>query len=229
MHGTLTCRCVHCPFLPFTTTSPITQHGAGDILIFLTGREEIERCLEELTELLPTCAFCLLMCFLVLMKTLMFSRLPRGATQIIPLALHAGLSTEEQLRVFNVAERGTRKVIAATNIAEVSRAILVTSWRLMMQLGQRHHRWGEVCCRQWVRKGKFHYRLDRVLMGPRYGHTIQLLSLPHCLQFLFPKHLLYRGLAALGGHRQEFAIDYILNPLSPPFLRARRLRSPALI
>ncbi|KAG1754182.1 P-loop containing nucleoside triphosphate hydrolase protein [Suillus lakei] len=76
------------------------QHGAGDILIFLTGREEIERCLEELTELLPT--------------------LPRGATQIIALALHAGLSTEEQLRVFNVAERGTRKVIAATNIAEAS-------------------------------------------------------------------------------------------------------------
>ncbi|KAG2352636.1 P-loop containing nucleoside triphosphate hydrolase protein [Suillus spraguei] len=76
------------------------QHGAGDVLIFLTGREEIERCLEELTELLPT--------------------LPRGATQIIPLALHAGLSTEEQLRIFNVADRGTRKVIAATNIAEAS-------------------------------------------------------------------------------------------------------------
>ncbi|OAX33583.1 P-loop containing nucleoside triphosphate hydrolase protein [Rhizopogon vinicolor AM-OR11-026] len=76
------------------------HHGTGDILIFLTGREEIERCLEELTELIPT--------------------LPRGVTQIIPLALHAGLSTEEQLRVFNVAERGTRKVIAATNIAEAS-------------------------------------------------------------------------------------------------------------
>ncbi|KAJ8592580.1 P-loop containing nucleoside triphosphate hydrolase protein [Rhizopogon salebrosus TDB-379] len=76
------------------------HHGTGDILIFLTGREEIERCLEELTELIPT--------------------LPRGATQIIPLALHAGLSMEEQLRVFNVAERGTRKVIAATNIAEAS-------------------------------------------------------------------------------------------------------------
>lgn len=53
------------------------------------------------------------------------SRLPRGAIQIIPLALHAGLSTEEQLRVFNIAEQGTRKVIAATNIAEVSYIILV--------------------------------------------------------------------------------------------------------
>ena len=28
--------------------------GAGDILIFLTGREEIENCLEELADLLPT-------------------------------------------------------------------------------------------------------------------------------------------------------------------------------
>lgn len=31
------------------------QQGSGDILVFLTGREEIERCLEDLSELLPTC------------------------------------------------------------------------------------------------------------------------------------------------------------------------------
>jgi HrpA-like RNA helicase len=30
------------------------QQTPGDILIFLTGREEIDRCLEELSELLPT-------------------------------------------------------------------------------------------------------------------------------------------------------------------------------
>jgi ATP-dependent RNA helicase DDX35 len=36
------------------------------------------------------------------------------------LPLHAGLSTEEQLRVFQPAERGTRKVIISTNIAEAS-------------------------------------------------------------------------------------------------------------
>jgi HrpA-like RNA helicase len=78
------------------------------------------------------------------MHTLTLSRLPRGATQIIPLALHAGLSMEEQLRVFNVAERGTRKVIAATNIAEVSYTSLVV-WHLIMELGQRHHRWSKVC------------------------------------------------------------------------------------
>ncbi|KAJ7632324.1 P-loop containing nucleoside triphosphate hydrolase protein [Roridomyces roridus] len=76
------------------------QQGPGDILIFLTGREDIERCLEELSDLLPT--------------------LPRTATRLVPLALHAGLSTDEQLRVFDPAERGSRKVIISTNIAEAS-------------------------------------------------------------------------------------------------------------
>lgn len=46
-------------------------------------------------------------------------RLPRGALRLVPLALHAGLSTDEQLRVFEAAEQGTRKVIVSTNIAEV--------------------------------------------------------------------------------------------------------------
>ncbi|KAI6113742.1 P-loop containing nucleoside triphosphate hydrolase protein [Pisolithus croceorrhizus] len=76
------------------------QHGLGDILVFLTGREDIERFLEELTELMSTQR--------------------RGGTEIIPLALHSGLTTEEQLRVFFPAERNTRKVIASTNIAEAS-------------------------------------------------------------------------------------------------------------
>ncbi|KAJ6606662.1 P-loop containing nucleoside triphosphate hydrolase protein [Mycena vulgaris] len=76
------------------------QQSGGDILIFLTGREDIERCLEEFSDLLPT--------------------LPRTATRLVPLALHAGLSTDEQLRVFEPAERGTRKVIISTNIAEAS-------------------------------------------------------------------------------------------------------------
>ncbi|KAJ7093068.1 pre-mRNA splicing factor [Mycena epipterygia] len=76
------------------------QQSPGDILVFLTGREDIERCLEEFSDLLPT--------------------LPRTATRLVPLALHAGLSTDEQLRVFEPADRGTRKVIIATNIAEAS-------------------------------------------------------------------------------------------------------------
>ncbi|KAJ6500328.1 P-loop containing nucleoside triphosphate hydrolase protein [Mycena sanguinolenta] len=76
------------------------QQGPGDILIFLTGREDIERCLDEFSDLLPT--------------------LPKHASRLVPLALHAGLSTDEQLRVFEPADRGTRKVIISTNIAEAS-------------------------------------------------------------------------------------------------------------
>ncbi|TCD60270.1 hypothetical protein EIP91_010449 [Steccherinum ochraceum] len=76
------------------------QQGPGDILVFLTGREEIDQCLEELAEMLPT--------------------LPRTASRLKFLALHAGLSIEEQLSAFEPAERGTRKVIVSTNIAEAS-------------------------------------------------------------------------------------------------------------
>ncbi|KAJ3884503.1 P-loop containing nucleoside triphosphate hydrolase protein [Lentinula edodes] len=78
------------------------KYGPGDILIFLTGREEIDRCLEELSELAP--------------KT------TRSMPILVPLPLHAGLTTEEQLAVFEPAQRGTRKVIVSTNtnIAEAS-------------------------------------------------------------------------------------------------------------
>ncbi|KAG7452770.1 P-loop containing nucleoside triphosphate hydrolase protein [Guyanagaster necrorhizus] len=48
------------------------------------------------------------------------SSLPRSALRIVPLPLHAGLTTVEQLRVFEPAVRGTRKIIVSTNIAEAS-------------------------------------------------------------------------------------------------------------
>jgi len=49
------------------------------------------------------------------------------------MALHAGLTTDEQLRVFEPAERGSRKLIVSTNIAEVSltsNAVLVHIFNL---------------------------------------------------------------------------------------------------
>ncbi|KAF8197384.1 P-loop containing nucleoside triphosphate hydrolase protein [Pholiota molesta] len=76
------------------------QQGPGDILVFLTGREDIDRCLQELSDMLPT--------------------LPARATRLIPLPLHAGLTMDEQLHVFQPAVAGTRKVIISTNIAEAS-------------------------------------------------------------------------------------------------------------
>ncbi|PIL23675.1 hypothetical protein GSI_13424 [Ganoderma sinense ZZ0214-1] len=76
------------------------QQTAGDILVFLSGREEIERCLEQLAEMLPT--------------------LPRHAARLTLLAFHAGLTTDEQLKVFEPAGPGSRKAIISTNIAEAS-------------------------------------------------------------------------------------------------------------
>ncbi|KAG8686482.1 hypothetical protein FRC09_014104, partial [Ceratobasidium sp. 395] len=53
-------------------------------------------------------------------RSLFRGKLPRGASQLVPLPLHAGLPTEDQLAVFQPAERGTRKVVVSTNIAEAS-------------------------------------------------------------------------------------------------------------
>ncbi|KAG5643906.1 hypothetical protein DXG03_009477 [Asterophora parasitica] len=54
------------------------RQGPGDILVFLTGREEIDRCLDELSEMIPM--------------------LPKSVPRLVPLALHAGLPTDEQLK-----------------------------------------------------------------------------------------------------------------------------------
>ena len=72
----------------------------GDILLFLTGREEIDRAIEALTERVA-------------------SLHPR-ALSILALPLYAGLSSEQQLYVFEPAPEDTRKVIVSTNIAEAS-------------------------------------------------------------------------------------------------------------
>ncbi|KAF2486848.1 P-loop containing nucleoside triphosphate hydrolase protein [Neohortaea acidophila] len=72
----------------------------GDILIFLTGREEIETAMDMIAERLPS--------------------LPKDSDRLLPLPLYAGLSVEQQMYVFEPAPDQTRKVICATNIAEAS-------------------------------------------------------------------------------------------------------------
>ncbi|KAM6500789.1 P-loop containing nucleoside triphosphate hydrolase protein [Amanita muscaria] len=89
------------------------QMASGDILIFLTGREDIERCLQILMERLST--------------------LPRHTSRLLLLPLHAGLTTEEQIEVFKPTERGFRKVIAATNVAEAS--ITIDGIRFVIDCG----------------------------------------------------------------------------------------------
>ena len=72
----------------------------GDVLIFLTGREEIDTALQLIADRAA-------------------SLHPR-AQKILSLPLYAGLTSEQQLYVFEPAPDNTRKVIISTNIAEAS-------------------------------------------------------------------------------------------------------------
>ena len=86
-------------------------------MIFLTGREEIERCLEELSNLVTTCV-CIIH-FYHLHGLTTNSSHQRGTLTLNILPLHSGLTPDEQMKIFEPSERGSRKVIVATNIAEV--------------------------------------------------------------------------------------------------------------
>jgi ATP-dependent RNA helicase DDX35 len=77
-----------------------TSEPAGDVLVFLTGRDEIERAIEMVANRLPD--------------------LPKEAGSLLPLPLYAGLPTEQQMYVFEPTPDNARKVIFATNIAEAS-------------------------------------------------------------------------------------------------------------
>ena len=77
-----------------------SSEAEGDILIFLTGREEIDTAIQLIAE--------------------RASSLHPKAASILPLPLYAGLTSEQQLYVFDSAPENTRKVIVSTNIAEAS-------------------------------------------------------------------------------------------------------------
>jgi ATP-dependent RNA helicase DHX8/PRP22 len=72
----------------------------GDILVFLTGQDEIDTAWEILNERMKA--------------------LGPSVPELHVLRMYAGLSTEEQNRVFDPAPPGARKVVIATNIAEAS-------------------------------------------------------------------------------------------------------------
>jgi len=76
------------------------QEADGDILIFLTGGEEIDTCISMIADRIPA--------------------MSADARALQPLPLYAGLSTEQQMYVFEPAAESTRKVIVSTNIAEAS-------------------------------------------------------------------------------------------------------------
>ncbi|KAL7275973.1 hypothetical protein RUND412_001042 [Rhizina undulata] len=77
-----------------------TKEGEGDILVFLTGREEIETAVDEIRS--------------------RSANLHPRAPKLLPLPMYAGLPTDQQLLVFDPAPENHRKVIISTNIAEAS-------------------------------------------------------------------------------------------------------------
>lgn len=72
----------------------------GDILVFLTGREEIEFAVNAVAE--------------------RSAQSSSEAPSLLPLPLYAGLTTDQQMYVFEQAPENMRKVIFSTNIAEAS-------------------------------------------------------------------------------------------------------------
>ncbi|KAH0790169.1 Pre-mRNA-splicing factor ATP-dependent RNA helicase DHX16 [Histomonas meleagridis] len=77
-------------------TTPIEQ--PCDILVFLTGQDEIDNCVSQITLIAKN----------------------NGMAPLIALPIYAALPGEKQAKIFMPAPKGTRKVIFATNIAETS-------------------------------------------------------------------------------------------------------------
>ncbi|KAM4735831.1 pre-mRNA-splicing factor ATP-dependent RNA helicase DHX16 isoform 1-T3 [Anableps anableps] len=75
----------------------------GDILVFLTGQEEIEACCEMLQE---RCR-----------------RLGSKIAELVVLPIYANLPSDMQAKIFSPTPPGARKVVVATNIAETSLTI----------------------------------------------------------------------------------------------------------
>jgi pre-mRNA-splicing factor ATP-dependent RNA helicase DHX16 len=76
------------------------SQGPGDILVFLTGQEEIEACAENLTE---TCR-----------------KLGNKISEMIIAPIYANLPSDQQAKIFEPTPPNARKVILSTNIAESS-------------------------------------------------------------------------------------------------------------
>ncbi|GAB4816131.1 hypothetical protein N2152v2_003177 [Parachlorella kessleri] len=87
----------------------------GDILVFLTGQEEIESCERLIRE-----------------RAAQLPPDPRRPDLLV-LPIYAALPPEQQLRVFQPPPEGTRKVILATNIAETS--ITISGVRFVVDTG----------------------------------------------------------------------------------------------
>lgn len=79
------------------------HEGPGDILVFLTGSEECEAAVQLMNQ-----------------KLIQFVSRGGAAAPAFLYSLYGAKSSEEQTSVFEPAEKGSRKIIFSTNIAETS-------------------------------------------------------------------------------------------------------------
>ncbi|OZJ04713.1 hypothetical protein BZG36_01812 [Bifiguratus adelaidae] len=77
-----------------------TKEAEGDILVFMTGRDEIDTVVQEIYTRAVT--------------------LPAKSPKILALPIYAGLPADQQMEIFDTTPANTRKVVVATNIAEAS-------------------------------------------------------------------------------------------------------------
>ncbi|KAK8095924.1 helicase associated domain-containing protein [Apiospora kogelbergensis] len=80
-----------------------TTQGKGDILVFLTGQDEIDAAEQELTETAR--------------------KLGNRVKELVVCPIYANLPSELQAKIFEPTPDGARKVVLATNIAETSLTI----------------------------------------------------------------------------------------------------------
>uniref|UniRef100_A0A7S0V1P2 RNA helicase n=1 Tax=Polytomella parva TaxID=51329 RepID=A0A7S0V1P2_9CHLO len=98
-------RTVQEDYVEAAVKQAITIHlrdGPGDILIFMTGQEEIETCCYAIAERVEQ------------MKA------TANIPELLVLPIYSQLSSDLQAKIFDAAPEGVRKVIVSTNIAETS-------------------------------------------------------------------------------------------------------------
>ncbi|CAM43329.1 putative pre-mRNA splicing factor ATP-dependent RNA helicase [Leishmania braziliensis MHOM/BR/75/M2904] len=91
-----------------TATQIHLYEGEGDILIFLTGEDEIETTVERLQNGIRMAEHSSANCH-------------HGPVVVLPL--YSALPPSQQRKVFKTAPEGTRKIVVATNVAETSLTI----------------------------------------------------------------------------------------------------------
>lgn len=80
-----------------------TNNPPGDILVFLTGRDEIETCCEAIVK-----------------KMSVLNKADPKLSELLVLPIFSAMPSEMQSRIFEPTPEGKRKVVIATNIAETS-------------------------------------------------------------------------------------------------------------